>query len=178
MLFDNFRLCLTGSGPWLLFTSSFAFSVFQAVFWRECPQCCQQYCSAVTVCLCPVFCYTELHGTVPADGLLCSHWILAFPQTLTFSAYPWSWQAPFHLPPLSYWELYFPFDPWDFVETQFRSWPSVDCSTGMFCCLLPLVAQLRFTLSPFCVLSCMTWFLFHLWVSSLRLVSVVQLNPC
>lgn len=41
-------------------------------------QCCQQYCSAVTVCLCRVFlCYIELHGTVP-DRFLCSHWILAF----------------------------------------------------------------------------------------------------
>lgn len=87
-----------------LFTSSLAFSVFQVVFWRECLQCCQQYCSAVTVWLCRVFlCYIELHGTVPV-GFLCSHWILAFPQTLTFSAYLWSWQAPFHFLPLSYWE--------------------------------------------------------------------------
>lgn len=102
--FDNFHLCLTGSGPWLLFTSSLAFSVFQAVFWRECLQCCQQYCSAVTVWLCRVFlCYIELHGTVLV-GFLCSHWSLAFPQTLTFSAYLWSWQAPFHFLPLSYWE--------------------------------------------------------------------------
>lgn len=50
-----------------------------------------------------VLCYIGLYGTVP-DGFLCSHWILAFPQTLTFSAYPWSWQAPFHFSPLSYWE--------------------------------------------------------------------------
>lgn len=34
------------------------------------------------LCDCRVFlCYIELHGSV-LDGFLCSHWILAFPQTL------------------------------------------------------------------------------------------------
>lgn len=57
--FGSFCLCLTGPGPWLLFTSSFAFSVFQAVFWSECLQCCGPYCSTVNVCLCWEFlCYS------------------------------------------------------------------------------------------------------------------------
>lgn len=94
-------------------------------------------------------------------------------------AWPWSWQPLFHFLPCDYWEnSVFPFDPSDFVEAWFQSWPcSVDWSTGMLRCLPPTV-QLTFSLWVLCVAS-------HAWlgssficgVGSLRPASVVQLNP-